>query len=401
MNMYWRSLFKDIWEGIRSQPGRTMLSFLAITVGSVSLTVLVAVLNGLEIKSQGMVRELGIHVIAVVSDSEDAKDSSASLRESDADLLARNLPDYMVSTLLRYPCLGSDMKPVTVIATDERLADLRQWQVVEGRFLDRRDLEEGELHAVATESFRSAKDLKLGDLVTVRGVSFQLVGSVKTGGSSVDSGTGNPSLELGEQVVFVPKTLSPYWSFPVPEADREVDAIFIRIPESADYAKAVKKTKSLMDSKRGPAFGCSWVTPDSLLANIRKLQRSVRLTAGSVTFLSLVLGGATLMSLMVANVKDRITEIGLRRALGASRMDIALLFVLEACLVTMTAALTGGGMAWAALQLGKGSSDLPLHFGWANVLIPFMAAILLGGLFSYWPASMASSIAPSEALRSE
>ena len=107
------------------------------------------------------------------------------------------------------------------------------------------------------------------------------------------------------------------------------------------------------------------------------------------------------MSLMLANVRDRIPEIGLRRALGATSRDVATLFVAESCLVTGSAALIGAAAAGVLLALGYGADMVSMRAQVSTFLIPVLASLGLGAIFSYWPARTAMRISPAEALRNE
>ena len=107
------------------------------------------------------------------------------------------------------------------------------------------------------------------------------------------------------------------------------------------------------------------------------------------------------MSLMVATVRDRVVEIGLRRALGATAGDIASLFVWEGCLVTASAALVGTFLTHALLFLAQGVLPVPVSLGLGSLLVPIAVAVGLGIAFSYWPAKFAAKILPSDALRNE
>jgi putative ABC transport system permease protein len=120
-----------------------------------------------------------------------------------------------------------------------------------------------------------------------------------------------------------------------------------------------------------------------------------------VALLCLALGGTTLMSLMLANVRDRIPEIGLRRSLGAMPSDIAMLFVAEGCLVTAGASAAGIAAAGAVAALGAGAFPAPVTLGGTAVLIPALASVGLGAIFSWWPARMAARLPPAEALRND
>ncbi len=95
------------------------------------------------------------------------------------------------------------------------------------------------------------------------------------------------------------------------------------------------------------------------------------------------------------------TEIGLRRALGATRFDIAALFVTEACAVTLAAAAFGTIAGSLLLGLVRARFGAPLAVDRLTWLVPVLVSVVLGIAFSYWPARMASRISPAEALRNE
>jgi putative ABC transport system permease protein len=143
----------------------------------------------------------------------------------------------------------------------------------------------------------------------------------------------------------------------------------------------------------------TWVTPTSLVRSIRALQRTLALTAGGIAGLCLVLGGTTLMSLMLAEVRQRIPEIGLRRSLGARPRDIAALFVAESLVITGAAALAGVVVAAAVLDGLSGRVGVPVDRGVFTFVIPGIASMLLGVIFSWWPARVASRLSPALALR--
>jgi putative ABC transport system permease protein len=115
----------------------------------------------------------------------------------------------------------------------------------------------------------------------------------------------------------------------------------------------------------------------------------------------LLLAGTTLMSLMITNVRSRVTEIGLRRALGASRRDIISLFLMEAWLIAGIAAVLAIVATYWLLELGRDALPVPVSTGSGTIIIPFIVAALLSIVFSYLPAKNAANITPSEALRTE
>lgn len=393
-----KQTLKDVTDGIRAQSARFILSLLAITIGIISLTLLISVLNALQDRSEQLLEELGANVIAVLNDSPATASEGLSLRH--ADMLVKNFPEVEVSTVARFqvPTLGT-RKKLTVVATDQTLMSIRQWQLLEGRFLDATDVLNAERHAVISKSLSKQWNWKPGSIIYLRETPFTIVGIVDVRGQNLDRENSDGRLMLGERVVLVPKTVIPYWATQQKYKQDKVDALFIQGESSA--SNTLSAVRSVLNQPGQRAGKLSWVTPESLIQNISKLQKTIRLTAGTVALLCLILGGTTLMSLMVANVRERITEIGLRRALGATQWDIAILFIVEATLITLIAGILGTLIAHVLLGLSADTLPVPTKPGWSSILMPPVVAILLGVLLSYWPARLAAQITPSEALRDE
>lgn len=394
------STFRDVWDGIRTQPGRLGLSCIAIAIGIALLIVLIAVLGGLREKSHQIVKEFGVNVVGILQQGGDGRNAGASLKKRHASLLALNLPNCHVSTIRSYkvPTLGTQ-ELLSVVATDTSLIHIRQWKMYDGRFFDHRDIDNCERNAVISKSL--SWNWRVGNLIMLRHIPFKIIGIVEAGGGVLDTELGDSGLMLGEHVVFVPKTVRPYWASNPQGPETTIDAIFMKVPASENFATVVFTAQQLLSGPDYRTAGLSWITPESLIRGIRSLQKTISLTVGGIALLCLALGGTTLMSLMVTNVRDRVTEIGLRRALGASHWDIAILFVMEACVLTGIAAVAATIGTYIFLALVKHAFPVPMKIGLASILIPLIVSVVLGIAFSYWPAKHAAKITPSEALRNE
>jgi macrolide transport system ATP-binding/permease protein len=393
---------EDVLHGVRSRPGGAGLSFLAIAVGAASLCVLLAVLSGLNERARRLASELGADVIGIFPHLDARRSASFGvLQERHAALLAANLKDSRVSTVRQYrvATLGTQ-DVVSVVATDHRLAEVRQWRLQAGRFLDERDLAAAERNAVVSEALRQRWNWDVGQVVLLRDLPFRIVGVLAVGGA-LDAEFADPGLALGERVVFVPRTVVPYWVSEAKAPDKGVDGIFVRASAAQAFDAALSASQRLLSQPDQQVSQLSWVTPQSITRRVQHLQGIIALSLGSVALLCLVLGGTTLMSLMVANVRERVTEIGLRRALGASRADIARLFMAEACIVTAGAAGLASAAANLLLAVLPHWLPVPVQLGAHTLLLPPLIAVVTGIGFSYWPARAAARIAPSEALRNE
>jgi putative ABC transport system permease protein len=388
------ALARDIAEGIRSQSGRAGLSFFSVAIGIVSFTVLLAVLGGLREKARAILDEFGANVVELRPG-----DGDRFLTAHHQRIIATGLEGCDVSCSVADSITSAQDKPIEIIRTDDRLDDVRGLRVSEGRFLDRRDVVNRERHAVVTRRLAEQERIGLGGRLAADGMAFRVVGIIEAAVRGDEQQESDSGFSTGRATMFIPWTLV-FDRDSVMDRHDILDALLIRLGPGVRMRAIMDRAARLL-SAPDVRLDVQWTTPDQLLEGTRRLQRTIRLSAGSVTLLCLVLGGTTLTSLMLANVRDRVREIGLRRALGATPRDIAALFVAEACCITGAASVAGLLAATFILVLARDAVGVPLKLGISTFLLPVVASILLGGVFSFWPARVAARIEPAEALRNE
>lgn len=399
MNRGIQAVLLDIRDGVLARPGPMVLAFFAICVGIASLTVLVAVLGGLQHRSRQLLQQLGADVVVVYQPREAGREGKR-LDDRHARLLRANLPGALVASSRVYavPTLGTNQL-LTVVATDEYMRDVRQWPLAAGRFLDSHDLAARERKAVITESLSRTWHWNVGSIVLLHNLPFEVVGVVAVGGQATDSDAADPGLLVRQNTVFVPNSISPVWSQEYDDPGSSVDAIFVKAPATFGLARVVAMSDQIFRQPDAQVPALSWITPDMLLQRVEQLRRTIAWSAGSVAVLCLILGGTALMAVLVSSVRERVTEIGLRRALGASRRDIAVLFMAEGALVTAAAGSSATLATHLVLSVAGSSLPVPLELNGMTFGLPIGVALALGALFSYWPAKGAANVSPSDALR--
>ena len=397
-----RPSLRDVFDGIRSEPGRAGLSFLAVMIGITALTVLLAFLGGLKEKARLLMKELGANVVAIVPSESSNSEDRPELDRALVSVLRENLDDCRVSAVWRFdlPVAGMET-PMAVFASDEALGQLRGWSMDQGRFLDRWDVIHSSRSIVITRALSDTYNWNLGAIISIDNVPFTVVGIVKNLGGAADQEGVEGRWQTGLNAVFVPYSACRTWEEQDLSANPPVDAIFLQSMKGEEAGEMLKRAQRILQEPGYAKRSLRWITPEFIIRGIRRLQNSVRLAGGSIAVLCLILGGTTLMSLMVANVRDRIMEIGLRRALGATAGQVALLFVLESCLVTGMAAVAGTVAAALLLWFTKYRFAAPVEMNGAALILPILASLLLGFAFSYWPARMAARVSPAEALRND
>lgn len=404
----WRpllGLFRDVWESLKGGPARAGLSFLAASIGIAALVMLWAVLAGLRQRARDLLQDLGGNVLVIQAPLAGASRTTQPLTRADRDTLAASFPRAKVSAVRRFEVAQADGVTISVLEADEALPAVRGWAVTQGRFFDADEVARGARVGVITEDLKSLWAVGLGSTVRVEGEFFTVVGIIGAGGRTSDAAKigsdRSAAFRLGERTLVVPYSSRGPWESPTQLEQTWVDAVYVLLPRDISPDACIPTAAGLLAAGNRDISDWSWTTPQALIEGVQRIQRAVQLAGGSIAVLCLVLAGTTLMSLMVANVRERVAEIGLRRALGASARDIAVMFLVEAWIIMVMAAATGLTLGLAVLLAIRGPLSVPLGWGWGMVGWPVVVALLLGTVFTYWPVKLATAISPVEALRND
>lgn len=176
------------------------------------------------------------------------------------------------------------------------------------------------------------------------------------------------------------------------------------VPKAIEEVKEVMRTRhknqddffDLRDMREG-------------MAQLDKISRVIKIALGSIAGFSLLIGGIGIMNMMLVAVSERTREIGLRKALGAKRLDIMLQFLIESIVMCVIGGaigvglgyLAGEGMALLAVKIVKMVPDWPSVISMQWVIISVSFSALIGISFGLYPALKASALSPIEALRTE
>jgi putative ABC transport system permease protein len=365
------------------------LAFFSLALGLFAVTILLSTLDALQRQAQELVQSFGAGSFMLVHSA--AAPEIPAWNRRQVEFFCDNLgADAWVSGVkgLSAP-IGSDFALAT---TDATLARARGWRMAEGRALDELDVRQGARHAMAPLSLCRQNRWRVGELLLLGHEPFRLVGCFDSGG--------DPAPGMTKDAVFIPYTVDAL----EPGDDNalsRVDALVFRAREGTSPESLQRRVTALLNSSGMGQDGIEWVTPESLLQGIRRWQRAIGWTAGSGGALGLLLGAVTLAGMLLTGVRERIAEIGLRRALGARRREIAGLFVAEALALTGAAAVMGELAAEGTLRWLGGRFPLPFHFGAEVRLLPLALACGLALLCSVGPAWLAARLPPAEALRNE
>jgi putative ABC transport system permease protein len=181
----------------------------------------------------------------------------------------------------------------------------------------------------------------------------------------------------------------------------EIDALYIAMAPTADVVAGGTVIRGLLDSLHKGAGDFSVIVPAELLAEQQRTKRLFEFIMVAIASISLLVGGIGIMNIMLASVMERTREIGVRRAIGATRRDVIRQFLVETTLITVT-----GG--FAGTVVGVGLSQLVAYFaGWSTIVtvmsvaVACFVSVTVGIVFGLYPAVRAARLDPVHALHYE
>jgi putative ABC transport system permease protein len=191
--------------------------------------------------------------------------------------------------------------------------------------------------------------------------------------------------------------------FDVDALENQLNEVVVQVPNEpgVDIKEQSASINSLMSTMHRYVDDFSLVVPEKLLEQNQKTQAIFNIVMGAIASISLLVGGIGIMNIMLASVLERTSEIGLRRAIGARKLDIRLQFIAEAVALSLAGGLIGIALGWGT------SKAVSVFSGWvtivavSSVLLSFGVSTMVGLVFGIYPAVQASNLDPIECLRYE
>ncbi|MDQ1735752.1 MAG: putative transport system permease protein [Pseudonocardiales bacterium] len=402
--------FRTAGEAIRSHRMRSILTMLGILIGIAAVILTVGLGKGAQQQVRDEINKLGSNLLIVspgsttTSGIRGGRGSASTLTMSDAVTLsnAAVAPDIKqvapVASSSLSVVAGNTNWTTNVVGTTVDWLTVRARNVAQGRFITQDDVDQGRQVMVIGSTVSSelfGQRSPVGQTVTVSGNTFSIIGVLDTIGSSTTA-------DEDDQVV-IPQTS--YASRISTSANRSsITTMYIEATSQSSLSAAYQEATNALTTSHGVTgtnrdFSIS--SQQSLLTTATSTDQTLTVLLAGVAGISLLVGGLGVMNIMLVSVTERIREIGLRKALGATPSAIRRQFLVEASSLGLSGGILG-------LTLGiVGAVVLP-HFLNQPVLIsPFAAAgavavaLVIGIVAGVYPASRAARLAPIDALRSE
>jgi putative ABC transport system permease protein len=200
--------------------------------------------------------------------------------------------------------------------------------------------------------------------------------------------------------IYIPITTA-VRKFDTETVENELNEIVVQIAPEANISEQASTINNLISVMHRYVDDYSIVVPEKLLAQSQRTQGIFNIVMGAIASISLLVGGIGIMNIMLASVLERTNEIGLRRAIGAKKLDIRMQFMAEAVAISLAGGLIGVGLGYGI------SKAVAMFSGWSTIItgasigLSFGVSSVIGLVFGIYPAVQASNLDPIECLRYE
>jgi putative ABC transport system permease protein len=399
------------WETVRvalaslsGNPFRTALTMLGVIIGVAAVIAMLALGRGATSAVDEQLAALGADVLTVTTGMRWAQGvarEQQTLTVADAQALARDarhlaavVPEQGGREQLR---LGARNFNVQVIGTRPDYAQVHGYELHEGRMFGASDDAARRRVVVLGGEFPELLGLPaaglVGATVVIKNIPFEVVGVFRRKGAV---GFGNP-----DDDAYIPLGTSQFRL----RGTEEVQNISALVAPGSELAQAMVEIERVLRREHAllPGRDNDFTLLDrrQFLATQQETTQILGFLLAGIAGVSLVVGGIGIMNIMLVTVTERTREIGIRKAVGATRGNVLRQFLVESVIMCLLGGIVG-------IALGVGTAGLLSHFaGWQTAVtieslaLAFGFSAAVGLVFGLWPARRAARMDPIEALRHE
>ena len=394
------------FKSLEHRQMRSWLTILGIVIGIASVVALLTIGEGFNAEVNRQLSALGSNMISISPSTDPFANpfsgaSSGKLFESDAERLKR-ISDVVDISRVVYgrATLGYKDKKITSMVMGVDPAVFKQMSSIEienGRFLQDNDRGVVALGGTfAEEGFGVKNKLNVGSAIYINGAKYPVIAVLKKSGGGFGMST---FLDSGVFVTYRDgKEI-----FKDNLADKEVNEIDVTVRDGADMDEVVEKITLELASAhklRVEDKDFSVVDPKTIQASVNSVLSLITLFLGAIAGISLIVGALSIANNMFTSVFERTHEIGVLKAVGATRDDIMRIFVFEAGAVGAAGGFAGVLLGYA-IALAANLFGLPTGINPVIGIFGVAFAFFIGLVSGYAPARMAARLSPVDALRYE
>ena len=401
---------------LRAQATRTLLTALGIVFGVGSVIGMMSIGAGARVEWLRFFEQLGVRNILIDSrpatseeELQQRRRSSPGLTERDVRVLRANIEAIERSSARRtlHPSAVLPKPPrdlPELFGVEPSYAAIHSLQFAEGAFFDEADNERSAQVCVLGESAKVnllGYDPAVGKFIRVNDTWLQVVGVLREQLMAGAQNSGGAMADVNN-IVYVPLNAFQYrfWDRGGSLKD-ELDGVELQLKEGSDSVEVAKIVTAILNSTHRDMRDFTVTIPAALLAQQQRTQQIFTYVMVAIAAISLLVGGIGIMNIVLATVLERTREIGIRRSVGARRLDILRQFMTESVVISVGGGVLGVAFGWFLAWFIARTAEWTTIVTMVSVVVAFGVSVAVGILFGAYPAMKAARIDPIDALRYE
>ncbi len=400
-------LLQESQKTIFSNKMRSGLTILGIVIGIAAVVSMISLGEGMQKMIESSIEGLGSNLLTVYPGIARSREGGVSsgrgfattLKNEDIEVIKNVEGVLYVSPEIfqRYQIVAptGNNTNTTVLGVLPDFFSISNLNIAEGSLFS--EEQNKNLAKVAILGKTTKEDLfgdssPIGATIKINKVNFKVIGVLEEKGGS--------SIINYDDAVFVPSlTLQKYLS----GSDRLTSIVFN--VQDKNQIQRVKEEVILQLAKKhnvspdNPDF--SIISQADILSILNSISGAFTLFLTAIASISLLVGGIGIMNMMLTTVTERTREIGLRKAVGAKKIDISLQFIVEAVILTVLGGIIGIILGWLMSKVMSQFIGITTYISFQSILLAFGVSAGIGIVFGYYPAKKAANLNPIEALRYE
>jgi putative ABC transport system permease protein len=390
---------------------RTSLTMLGMIFGVGAVIAMLSIGAGAEEKALDAIGRLGLRNVIVrakevkADDRQELRKKSLGVSLRDGEAILEAVPNVELVLprieVKPYKIMAPGAKTkAKVFGISSRYREVANVGLASGRFFDARDEHEHAQVCVIGEEVRRnlfGYGAVIGKQLKVNDVWLEVVGVLRNDPSG---GSQDANQQSTAKEIWIPASTA-MRKFDRDPLDAPIDELLVTVKEGVSTRRTAQVIEPLLQRLHGGADDYEVVVPEALLEQSRQTQRIFNIVMGSIAGISLLVGGIGIMNIMLASVLERTREIGVRRAIGATRKDIRGQFVIESFAISLIGGIAGIIIGIVLARVVAAYAGWPTVITFWSLVLSTGVSISVGLVSGIYPAARAAELNPVEALRYE
>ena len=404
-----RDILEETYTALSANKARSGLTVLGIVIGIASVITMISIGQGAQNSIQANIQSLGSNLVQVLPGAQRTfgfgasagRGSAQTLTMDDANAILSQVADVTAiapQTSGRYQVTAKGTNTNTSVnGVTSSYPSVRNVEIDEGTFIS--DTNNMSASKIAVLGPTTRDDLfgagaeAVGQTIRIKGLEFKVIGITKAKGGS--------GFTNSDDVIYVPLSSAQRYL----TGSKYVSTISVQAADAAAMTQVGQDITDLLLARHrisdSTQADFNILNQQDIISTVSSVTQTFTILLAAVASISLVVGSIGIMNMMLTTVTERTREIGLRKAIGATRADISTQFLVEAVVLTLIGGLIGTllgvGISISITMLGLLQTGVSLF----SILLAFGVSAAIGIVFGWYPARSASRLNPIDALRYE